>query len=58
MKTNVILKAVVMVAVVMASVLNFSANAMKSYGLRKERGNERRTGNSPDNLPYFIAKQR
>ena len=28
MKTNVILKAVVMVAVVMASVLNFSANAM------------------------------
>ena len=30
----------------------------ESYGLRKERGNERRTGNSPDNLPYFIAKQR
>ena len=40
MKTNVILKAVVMVAVVMASV-NFSANAMNPYGLRK---NEKMSG--------------
>ena len=41
MKTNLISKAVVMLAVVMASVMNFSASASNPYPVRKERRDDR-----------------
>ena len=45
MKTNLISKAVVMLAVVMASVMNFSASASNPTSVCEERRDDRRADN-------------